>query len=235
MQPRTLHQAARELGKNFTELPLLWQAPLPRLFSHIRHIEGWEHVESAHAQGRGIVFLAPHLGCWEICGMYLASHMPCTALYTPPKQAAAHEVMRAGRERSGIRTVPPGTSGVRALLTRLKAGEAVFILPDQVANQGEGVWLRVLDNPVYMPVLPYRLLERTGAAPLLAFAERLPWARGYTLHIAPLPVVQGLEAQAQVIGDAMSALIRKHAGQYLWSYGLFRHRNYMPPMPEHLQ
>jgi KDO2-lipid IV(A) lauroyltransferase len=232
----TLLRASMELGKNLAELPLIWLAPLPQVYARVREVEGWEHIDAAQQRGQGVILLAPHMGCWEICGMYLASRIPCTALYTPPKQGWAHDVMRAGRERSGIQTVPPGTSGVRALLNRLRAGEAVFILPDQVANVGEGMWLRFLGTAVYMPVLPYRLLDRTGATPLLVFAERLSLGRGYRLKIAPLPPspAAGLEAQAQTACDAMTGLIRTHASQYLWNYGLFRRRKYMPPLPDHL-
>lgn len=228
--------AARELGKGVVELPLVWLSPLHKTFAKVRQVRGWDHLEAAHRAGKGVLLLAPHLGCWEICGMYIASRMPTTALYTPPRQDWVHAMMREGRERSGAKTVPPDTGGVRALLTKLKGGEAVFILPDQTANKGEGQWLRFLDSPAYMPSLPYRLLERTGATPLIVFAIRLPWGQGYRLHIEPIPDLHAGDATAQgrQVNQAISALIRQYPEQYLWNYNIYRRRGDMPPVPEDL-
>ncbi|MDP2834014.1 MAG: lipid A biosynthesis lauroyl acyltransferase [Pseudomonadota bacterium] len=235
-RPFCLLRAGMELGKGLAELPLVWLAPLPRVFALVREVRGWEHVEAARRKGRGIALLAPHLGCWEICGMFITNRVPVTALYTPPRQEWVHEMMREGRERAGCKTVPPTTGGVRALLGRLKKGEATFILPDQSANRGEGQWIRFLGHPAYMPSLPYRLIAGTGAVPLIVFAERLSWGRGFRLHIEPLPAMPDTsrETLAQATNQALSVLIRRHPEQYLWSYRLFRHHADVPPPPEDL-
>lgn len=234
--PSSLLRAAKELGKGMAELPLIWLAPLDRVFATVREVRGWHHLEEAQKAGKGILLLAPHLGCWEVCGMFIARKIPTTALYTPPRQGWVHDMMREGRERTGAKTVPPGTGGVRALLNTLKQGEAVFILPDQTANKGEGQWLRFLDSPAYMPALPYRLLERTSATPLIVFAKRLSWGRGYDLYIEPIPTLAEGNANSQGIevNKAMSDLIRQHPDQYLWNYSIYRRRGDMPPVPEGL-
>lgn len=232
--PLALFRAGRELGKGLAELPVVWLAPLPRTFRLIREVLGWEHVEAANA--RGIALLVPHLGCWEVGGIYVSSRVPVTALYSPPRQQWVHEMMRYGRERAGAKTVPPTAGGVRALLSKLKQGETTFILPDQSANRGEGMWMRFLGHPAYMPSLPYRLISSTGAVPLIMFAERLSWGRGFRLHLIPLP--EGTdstpEGLAIVANRAMSDLIRRHPAQYLWSYRLWRHHQGVPPPPENL-
>ncbi|PIV88449.1 MAG: lipid A biosynthesis lauroyl acyltransferase [Hydrogenophilales bacterium CG17_big_fil_post_rev_8_21_14_2_50_63_12] len=236
-RPLCLIRAGMELGKGLAELPLVWLAPLPRVFSLIREVRGWEHieVELRKDKGRGIALLAPHLGCWEIGGIFISNRLPVTALYTPPRQAWVHEMMRYGRERAGAKTVPPTAGGVRALLGKLKAGEATFILPDQSANRGEGLWIRFLGHPAYLPSLPYRLIASTQAVPLIVFAERLTWGRGFRLHIEPLPVAptDSAETLAHIANQAISKLIRQHPEQYLWSYRLFRHHADVTP-PEDL-
>jgi len=233
---RCLISAGIELGKSLTELPLVWLAPLPRVFRLVKEVHGWEHLAVAQQSGRGIALLAPHLGCWEICGMFIASKLPFTALYSPPRQEWVHNMMRMGRERAGLKTVPPTTGGVRSLLGRLKSGEAIYILPDQSANRGEGQWIRFLGHPAYMPSLPYRLISSTGATPLVVFAERLSWGRGFRLHIEPLQGVvdQSLPMLARAANQAMSDQIRRYPDQYLWSYRLFRSHGDVPPPPEDL-
>ena len=53
--------AVGESGRLIAELPRLWLGrPVPVFW------DGTEHVEAALAQAKGIVFLTPHLGCFEI-------------------------------------------------------------------------------------------------------------------------------------------------------------------------
>ena len=72
--------------------------------------------------------------------------------------------------------------------------------------------------------LPARLAEQTDATVLMAWGERLPWGRGFVVHVRPLPVVQdaGPVVAAQQINAAMEALIREQPGQYLWGYDRYK-------------
>jgi len=225
--------AGAGLGRGMLDMAQVWQRPLATVTGWVREVRGWAHVEAAQAAGKGLLILTPHLGCWELAGIYYGSQRPMTALYRPPKQPWLHQLMKNGRERGGIRTVPPGRAGVRALLGALKRNEAAFILPDQVANKGEGVWVPFFGQPTYMPTLPYRLLASTGATPLLFFCERLGWGRGFRLHIAPLAnLAAAPEVAAAQVNTEIERLIRAHPSQYLWSYRIFRRQPPAPLTPE---
>lgn len=52
----------------------------------MRHVEGWQQVEAAIKRNKGIIFLTPHMGCFEITSLYYALHHPITVLYRPPKK-----------------------------------------------------------------------------------------------------------------------------------------------------
>lgn len=221
--PHLLIQVARELGKGMVELLPIWIRPLSHVTAWVREIRGWEHVEAAQKHGRGMVILGPHLGCLELAGLSLAARMPITALYRRPRQAWAHDLMQAGRNRGFAHMVEPNLRGVRALLMALKRNEAAWVLPDQKAHRGEGVWLRFFGQWAYMPTLAYRLLESTGATPLLFHCERLSWGRGYRLVIEPLPMLAGdMNGAGGMVNAAMEGLIRRLPAQYLWSYNLHR-------------
>ena len=223
------------LGQCFMELAAIWLRPLVTVTGWVREVEGLEHLHAAHAAGRGVVLLCPHQACWEIAGIWYGAQFPMTALYRPPKQAWAHQMMKAGRERGHIVTVPPDRSGVKALLAALKRGETAFILPDQVANRGEGVWAPFLSQQVYLPSLPYRLAGSTGAAMLLIVCERLNWGRGYRLRIENLAVLPAAaELVAERVHQRIEGHIRQQPAHYLWSYRLFRrHRDTSSP-PDNL-
>jgi Kdo2-lipid IVA lauroyltransferase/acyltransferase len=220
--------AKRESGKGMTELAIVWTAPVERLYGLVKACEGWEHVETASAAGRGIIFVTPHLGCYDIAGRYLESRLPVLALFRPPKLKWLEPVMQAGRERGEGKTAEANAGGVRALLRTLKSGGNIIILPDQVpaAEQGgEGVWASFFDEPAYTMTLLPRLARSTGATVLFFFAERLADGAGYRVHIQPAqPAFPDDKSEAATEANhAVEMLIDMAPAQYLWSYNRYKH------------
>ncbi|MBL8518467.1 MAG: lysophospholipid acyltransferase family protein [Betaproteobacteria bacterium] len=221
-------QAKRESGKGMTELAVVWTAPVERLYAMVKSCDGWEHVDAATAAGRGIIFVTPHLGCYDIAGRYLESRLPVMALFRPPKLKWLEPIMQAGRERGEGKTAEANAGGVRALLRTLKSGGNIIILPDQVpaAEQGgEGVWASFFGEPAYTMTLLPRLARSTGAAALFFFAERLADGAGYHVHIRPAEPVfpDDKSAAATQANRAVEALIDMAPAQYLWSYNRYKH------------
>lgn len=232
-RPALLLAAGMEFGKGMLELPCVWLRPYEDILGWMREVHGWEHVEAALARGKGLIVLGPHLGCLELAGLYLASRLPITALYSQPRQDWVHEMMQAGRNRGGAHMVEPSLKGVRALLTALRRNEAAWVLPDQSANQGDGQWMRFFGRWAYMPTLFYRLQAATGASALLFACERLSFGRGYRLWIEPLPEMPAeAEQAARTVNGSIEAMIRRFPAQYLWSYRIFRPQGDAPPGPE---
>lgn len=221
---RTLCRAVAEAGKSVLELPVLWFRPQDEVARLIRECVGCEHIEAAHAAGKGILFLTPHMGCFEITSLFYAARHPITILYRPPKLSALQPLLEAGRARGKAALAPADLSGVKALLRALKRGEAAGILPDQVPGRGEGVWAPFFGRPAYTMTLPARLAQATGASVLMAFGERLAKGRGYRLWIAPVEVDWGLPAEetAARLNHEIEALVRRNPAQYLWSYNRYK-------------
>ena len=82
--------AVAEAGKALLELPKIWLRPQDEVVERVVKVSGWELVESAWVAGRGILFLTPHLGCFEITAQYYAAKKPMTVLYRRPKHSSAH-------------------------------------------------------------------------------------------------------------------------------------------------
>ena len=209
-----------ETGKSLAELPWVWQRPLHEVTARVRDCHGWEHVEAARTQGRGIIFLTPHLGCFEVSALYAAERLPITVLYRPPRIAWLEEVMRKGRMRGQVQLARTDLSGVRMMFKALKRGEAIGLLPDQVPGQGEGEWADFFGRPAYTMTLVGRLAEG-GASVLMAYAERLPHGAGYTIRITPLHFEQGQSAARQM-NAALEEVVRACPAQYLWSYNRYK-------------
>lgn len=215
--------AAAAAGKQMLELSHIWLRPLEDAAAQVVEVVGWELVEAARQTGRGIVFLTPHLGCFEITAQYYAAFGDITVLYRPPKQAAVQRMILAGRQRPNLHLAPANLSGVRSLIKALKQGQAVGMLPDQAPKEGEGVWLKFFGRYAYTMTLAARLTE-TGATTLMAWGERLPDGRGYRLHLQPprQPLAGATVARAQQINWEIEDLVRQCPAQYLWGYNRYK-------------
>lgn len=211
-------------GAMSTELPRLWLgAPVPVQW------QGDAVVERAYASGKGVLFLTPHLGCFEITAQALASrfaaqHGPLTVLYRPARQAGLAEVMETSRDRPGLEAVPTTLAGVRQMIKALRAGRAVGLLPDQVPPEGMGQWAPFFGKPAYTMTLAARLALQTGAEVVLIWGERLPWGQGYRLHASGLGHALSPELDVAVVqvNQAMEGLVRACPGQYLWGYARYK-------------
>jgi KDO2-lipid IV(A) lauroyltransferase len=211
-------------GAMSAELPRLWLgAPVPVQW------QGHAVVEQAYASGKGVLFLTPHLGCFEITAQALASRFsaqygPLTVLYRPARQAGLAQVMETARDRPGLQAVPTTLAGVRQMIKALRSGHAVGLLPDQVPPEGMGVWAPFFGKPAYTMTLAARLAAQTGAQPVLIWGERLPWGRGYRLHTQALghALAEDLEVAVVQINQAMERLVLQRPDQYLWGYARYK-------------
>lgn len=215
--------AVGQSGKLVAELPRLWLgAPVPVQWT------GEQHVAAALAAGRGVIFLTPHLGCFEITAQAYALRygqlQPMTVLYRPPRQAWLRAVVESARGRPGLQTAPTTLAGVKQMIKALKQGQSLGLLPDQVPPLGMGVWVPFFGQEAYTMTLSVRLAQQTGAAVLMAWGERLPRGRGFRVHVEPLSVVLPADATqaAGVINQAMEGLIRHCPQQYLWGYARYK-------------
>ena len=216
-----------ESGKLVAELPRLWLGRPVRV--------GWEgaaHVEAAQAHGAGVLFLTPHLGCFEITAQAYAQRFgvrqPVTVLFRPARKPWMRDLVANARARPNLVAAPTTLGGVKQLIKAMKAGHAVGLLPDQVPPAGQGVWAPFFGRDAYTMTLSARLAHTAGAQVLLIWGERLSWGRGYLVRVRPfrLPAGETLAAEpekaAHQINLAMEALVRECPAQYLWSYDRYK-------------
>ena len=211
-------------GAMSLELPRLWfGSPAPVVWADD------QAAVQAYTAGQGVLFLTPHLGCFEITAQALAErfsaqHGPLTVLYRPARRADLGEVMASARNRPGLEAVPTNLAGVRQMIKALRAGRAVGLLPDQVPPEGMGQWAPFFGKPAYTMTLAARLALQTGARVVVIWGERLPWGQGYRLHTSSLghELSPDLDVAVVQINQAMERLISRQPGQYLWGYARYK-------------
>jgi KDO2-lipid IV(A) lauroyltransferase len=221
--PHLLTNAVVEAGKNIFELPFIWCATPERVLkSAVLH--DWPIAQSALDAGQGVIFLTPHLGCFEIIAQAIASRAPLTALYRPPRKPSLKPLLEQARARDGLTLAPANLAGVRALLKTLRAGGAIGLLPDQVPGAGEGIWTSFFGRPAYTMTLPAKMHQMSNAPLVLTYAERLSFGRGYAIHFVRFTerLAGTPEQQARMINAAMEQLIARCPSQYFWSYNRYK-------------
>ena len=219
---RTRRAAIASAGQMLTEVPALWFRPQAEVARLVVRVEGADAALGAIARKQPVLFLTPHMGCFEITAQYASQRSPITVLYRAPKMRWLDPLMREGRGRGAIRLVPADLSGVRELFAALKRGEAAGFLPDQVPGKGVGEWADFFGRPAYTMTLAAKLAAREGVACYLAYAKRLPRGAGYAIVLHPLPQRIAGESPTRQLNRAIEMLIRECPEQYLWSYNRYK-------------
>lgn len=216
-----------ETGRTITEMGALWYWPGERVLGLVTGCSGLAAVNDAMAKGRGVIIASPHLGNWEMTGLYCSSLYKMTSLYRPPRIRELDAFMQQARERVGARLVPANAAGVRSLYRALDQGEAVGILPDQEPGRGGGVFADFFGIPAYTMTLIGRLVKKTRAPVFFTWAERLPAGRGFHIHFVPGPddlADRSIDEITAAINAGAEACIRTAPAQYQWSYKRFNSR-----------
>ncbi|MFV0283541.1 MAG: lysophospholipid acyltransferase family protein [Castellaniella sp.] len=225
-------RAAAESGAMILEIPKVWWRT-PQCLA----MTGGDQesvVHEALAEGRGVLYLTPHLGCFEIVARHLTQHGPLTVMFRPSRSPLLEPIVESSRDMRNLRSVPANRHGVREFVRALKRGEAVGMLPDQVPREGDGVWLPFFGRHALTMTLAARLALQTGVAVILSAGERLPGGRGWRIHCLrlPEPLPTTPDALAATINQAMETLIRRFPEQYLWSYNRYKEPDDAPPHPD---
>lgn len=230
--PAFFRQAAAESGAMILEMPKVWWRT-----SHCLALTRSDQesvVRDALAEGKGVLYLTPHLGCFEITARHLTQHGPLTVMFRPSRSALLDPIVESARDMHNLRAVPANRHGVREFVRALKRGEAVGMLPDQVPREGDGLWLPFFGDHALTMTLAARLALQTGVAVILTAGERLPGGQGWRIHYLrlPEPLPPTPEALALAINQAMETLIRRFPAQYLWSYNRYKRPDDAPPHPD---
>ncbi len=227
-----LRQAILESGKSILELTFIWCAP-PEKVAACASIENWSLVQESLDLGKGVIFLTPHLGCFEIIAQSIALRTPLTVLYRPPRKEALKPLIEGARARQNLSLAAANLSGVRILAKTLKKGQPIGLLPDQVPQNGEGVWANFFGKAAYTMTLPAKLQKMTDAIIILSYAERLANGKGYVVRFVPFEetLSDDAEQQARAINAAMEKLIARCPSQYFWSYNRYKTPHGVEPPP----
>ncbi|WHZ19874.1 MAG: lipid A biosynthesis lauroyl acyltransferase [Rhodanobacteraceae bacterium] len=220
---RLARECVRETGIALVEVFGIWTNPR-RTLARVREVRGQDLFDAAIAAQRGLILCAPHLGSWEVANYWVGARTPFATFYTPPRYPQAEALLRRLRTGGASIQFPIDDSGVRRVFRHLKDGGVVSIMPDHVPRAG-GVVAPFFGVPALTMTLLPRLAQRTGAAVLMLFVERLP--QGFRVHFREPPAAIRDDdplAACIAMNAAVEACARDAFTQYQWNYKRFKAR-----------
>lgn len=218
-------QSLRETGATAMEIPLMWEWPVERCLGLIKEIEGEELLDGYKADGKGLLLLAPHLGNWELAGLFFASRYKMAALYSPPNRLEFEDYIKKVRSRSGSELVATDRRGIMRLFSILRGGGVVGILPDQTPRTDGGEFAPFYGIPAVTMTLASKLIHKTGAQPLITFAHRLPQGGGFRIVIRRADegmASTDMKESLTALNRSVERCIEMAPEQYQWEYKRFR-------------
>ena len=181
-----------------------------------------------------MVLLAPHLGNWELAGLFFSSRYKMAALYSPPHIKEFEDYMIRVRGRLGSELVRGDRKGLMRLMGILKEGGVAGILPDQSPRGKTNAYAPFFGMDVMTMTLVGKLVQKTGANVLVTYAERLPNGEGFKILVTPAEPGIGADdavAGATALNQSVEKVVRMAPEQYQWEYKRMRHRPPGNPNP----
>lgn len=220
--------------KGVLELGHIWYANTDHTLRLVKDVSGLDLVKHAQDSGRGIIIAAPHLGNWEILGLYICRLGPMTTLYKPPKLKGLEQLMVRSRSKAGAELVPTNRHGVIRLSKTLQQGGVTGILPDQQPRTDGGVFAPFFGIQAFTMTLLPKLAVKTGATVIFAYAQRRSDGDGFDIVFTPAdpdiyhsdPVIS-----ATAMNKSVERCVLAAPSQYQWEYKRFRSRPDDDPAP----
>lgn len=132
---------------------------------------GWENVENALDQKRGLILVAAHFGNWELGIHYLANKkIPVTVIAKKQRNSLFENYLMKNRQANGVNVFYTHNS-YRYLLEALKQNHVLGLLSDQAAGR-EGLLMNFLGRPASVQYGPAKIAVRNNTPIMIAYALR---------------------------------------------------------------
>lgn len=220
---RLTREVFRMLGMNAGDLIRGYKISEYQDFKKMRVINGIEHVEVAHAKGKGVMFLVSHMGAFEFTATELSfrGYKPLI-IGTPVKDKKLNDLLWAQREKLGAVGVERGKDTLK-VMKNLKAGGTMIILIDQ-DTKVKSRFVNFFGMPCATPVGAAIIAMKTGAAvipTIIHLREDLMQEINCYPEI-PMTITgndeEDMITNTQKMSDATETEIRKHPSQWVWMH-----------------
>jgi KDO2-lipid IV(A) lauroyltransferase len=169
-------RAARALFEEFAvKVAELWRFESGEAVAHwLTDWGGWEIFAAAHARGKGVLLVTPHLGNWEFGGAFLAKRGFTLLVLTQSEPGRGFTQLRQdSRARWGIETLVVGEDAFAfvEIIKRLQEGATVALLVDR-PPAATAVTVELFGRPFQATIAVAELARASGCAIVPTFVVR---------------------------------------------------------------
>ena len=210
------------IGRSAFTTARLWWASDEEFRRRVRIVERASY-DDALAQGRNIIFLAPHFLGLEMGGLRVSSEQPCISIYRAPTGVLAHVLLRR-RSRFGA-LLWRHDAPLRSLVREVCDHKPFYYLPDLDPGGAQAVSAPFFGVPTPTLTALARIARLADAVVLPCYTRKLPGVGGFEVTIGPaltpFPTDDAL-ADAARMNAAIEEGVRMMPEQYLWTYKRFK-------------
>ncbi|HMP76377.1 MAG TPA: lysophospholipid acyltransferase family protein [Kiritimatiellia bacterium] len=181
-----------------------------------------EQVEAHLKPGQGAMLVIPHMGNWEMAGLYAGMRgIPMFFLVGRQRNPLAERFLNRARSATGIDVLTRDENSARVILRHLKAGKVFGILPD-VRMKMPGVAVNFLGHPADLPGGIGLFARRLGVPVFIGHVRRIGWTRHAWQFLPPIWSDPEADPEAdakritQLAADHFTEAVRRHPDQYFW-------------------
>jgi Kdo2-lipid IVA lauroyltransferase/acyltransferase len=217
------------LGRTTIETALLPTFDRAHVLDLFESVEGWDVVERAMSQDRGVMFVSGHLGNWELAGSYIAARgVPLEAVARRMENPLFDDYITETRRRIGM-TVIHDADAVRRVPRAMREKHAVAFLVDQGAVGLASTYVPFFGRYAKTPRGPAVFALRLKTPLVFATALRQPSGR-YIMYFEEVPVTPTgtLDADVDAIvasyTSTLERWVRRAPEQYFWHHRRWKHQ-----------
>ena len=215
----------RDIGLMLIEFALGWMGSDRAIARIPVQFEGLEHLQAAHAQGRGVLLVGGHFSHLELCARLVSQRIRIAGMYRRMDNPVFEwTVLRA---RLGYAKTMFEKDDIRGTVKYLRSGGTLWYAPDQDMRSKDNVFVPFFGVPAATITATHHLARMSGSVVIPFFHRRLPGSQGYVLRLgAPLDGVPSADAQADTdrVNQAIEQMVREAPEQYLWVHKRFKTR-----------
>lgn len=205
------------------EMTIAWWWPNWR-FRPLSRLKGYEHIQQAQAQGKGVLLLLAHALHLEIDGRIFGMKHEGIGFYRPHNNPLMEYFQYRGRCRSNKYMI--GKRNVHGLIDALKQGEVCYYLPDQdYGRKGSEFVPFFAVKETATTTASLMIAERGDCVVIPMITARLPGARGYQIELlAPFENLPSGDTTADLtrINQWVERCVSANLDQYMWVHRRFK-------------
>lgn len=207
------------------ESGMAWWWPNWRVKKHFAGINGYEHIEQAISNGKGVLMLVPHMMHLEMAGRVMAIHNKGVGFYRPHNNPLMEHIITKGRLKYNEYLI--GKRDVKGLLKALSKQRLCYYLPDQDYGRKRSEFAPFFAVEETCTTTGTLLFAQSKKCETLAFSSVRNEQGQYQLEITP--VLDNFPSGDDVadvtrVNKLMEDSIQKSPEQYMWLHRRFKTR-----------